>query len=211
MNCWSETISLPTPLRDVQAQATLPRRASGKSSDAAADEAKRKAEDEKRKAELQAQYQRGLTDGEKALSEKLFQQRAEMHELMNGFLESLRKAVPQVIRDTENSLVGLALAAAQKLVAGMPISAEMVEAAVRDALAQVEGTARFTVRLHRDDLDLLEKAGSPVLKHGENAAEFRFLSSAEVTRGGCVVETDFGTIDGRRETKFDLLKRSLAI
>jgi flagellar assembly protein FliH len=204
MNSWSETIQLPKPLRDVQAQAARPRSVGGKPSSAAADE-------ERRKAELKAQYQLGLADGEKVLTEKLFQQRAEMHELTHGFLESLRKAVPQVIRDTENSLVSLALTAAQKLVAEMPVSAPMMEAAVRDALTQVEGTARFTVRLHRDDLDLLEKAGSPVLKHGENAAEFRFLSSSEVSRGGCVVETDFGTIDARRETKFDLLKRSLAL
>jgi flagellar assembly protein FliH len=211
MNSWSETISLLTPMRDVQLRAVRPRPAGGKLSDAEDEEEKRKADEEKRKAELKTQYERGLADGEKALSEKLFQQRAEMHELTNGFLESLRKAVPQVVRDTENNLVAFALTAAQKLVAGMPISAPMVEAVVRDALNQVEGTARFTVRLHRDDLDLLEKAESPVLKHGENAAEFRFLSASEVTRGGCMVETDFGMIDARRETKFELLKRSLAL
>jgi flagellar biosynthesis/type III secretory pathway protein FliH len=203
MNSWSESIPLPKPLRDALPQFVRAGGAGGRSGDAMAEE-------ERRKAELKAQYQLGLADGEKALTEKLYRQRAEIHELTHGFLESLRKAVPQVVRDTENSLVSLALTVAQKLVAGMPVSAEMVEAAVRDALAQLEGTARFTVRLHRDDLDLLEKAGSPLLKAGENSAEFRFIASAEVPRGGCIIETDFGTIDARRETKFELLKRSLA-
>jgi flagellar assembly protein FliH len=85
----------------------------------------------------------------------------------------------------------------------------MVEAAVREALTQVEGTAQLTVRLHPADLELLQKAESPVLASNDGDNEFRFLGSPEVTRGGCLVQTRFGTVDARRETKFDLLKRSL--
>jgi len=98
---------------------------------------------------------------------------------------------------------------AQKLVAGMPISAAMIEAVVRDALAQIEGTAKFTVRLHPADLELLQQSDSPLLADGDGEKEFRFLSSSEVTRGGCLVQTQFGTVDARRETKFDLLQRTL--
>jgi flagellar assembly protein FliH len=76
-------------------------------------------------------------------------------------------------------------------------------------LVQVEGTAQFTVRLHPADLELLRKFDSPLLAAGEGGQEFRFLSSPEVTRGGCMVQTHFGTVDARRETKFDLLQRSL--
>jgi len=85
----------------------------------------------------------------------------------------------------------------------------MVEMVVRDALAQVEGTANFTVRLHPADLDLLQKCDSPLLLDGDGAKEFRFLSSPEVTRGGCLVQTQFGTVDATREIKFDLLQRTL--
>ena len=191
MNSWSETVALSRPLRDARLAGGDP--PSG---------------EDLRQAELSARCQLGLADGEKALTEKLLQQRAELQELAQGLLESLRQAVPQVIRDTENTMVSLALAVSQKLVAGLPISAEMVEAAVRDALAQVEGAARFTVRLNRADLELLQKAGSPLLTPAAGQ-QFRFLVSPEVTRGGCLVETNFGTVDGRRETKFDLLKRNL--
>ena len=195
MTSWSETISLAKPLRDLRLASAGP--------------GVPPAGEDPYEAELQARYQRGVADGEKALAEKLFQQRAELHELVQGLLESLRNAVPQVIHDTENSLVSLALTVSRKLVADMPISAAMVEASVRDALAQVEGTAQFTVRLNRADLELLQKAGSPVLDPGDGSKQFRFLPSSDVTRGGCMVETNFGTIDARRETKFDLMKRSL--
>jgi flagellar assembly protein FliH len=192
MNSWSETIALSRPLRDA-------RPAGGGPPPSAEDP---------RQAELAARYQLGLADGEKALTEQLLQQRAELHELVHGLLESLRQAVPQVIRETENTMVCLALAVSQKLVADLPISSAMIEGSVRDALSQVEGAARFTVRLHQADLELLQKAGSPLLTPAAGQ-EFRFVASPEVTRGGCLVETDFGTVDGRRETKLDLLKKNL--
>jgi flagellar assembly protein FliH len=194
MNSSSETIKLPRHLRDVRPAGPAP--VSGPS-------------DRFTQDQWQASYDLGRIEGEKALSEQLLKQRADMHEIMSGVLNSLRQAVPQVVRDTENTLVSLALEVAQKLVSDMPISVPMIESAIRDALAQVEGTAQITVRLHPADLELLQKADSPVLVSTDAPGEFRFLGSPEVTRGGCLVQTRFGTVDARRETKFDLIKRSL--
>ena len=159
--------------------------------------------------ELRASYQRGREDAERAISEQLLQQRADLHEVMGGVVTSMRNAIPQMLRDTENTLISLALVAAQKLVADMPISTAMVESVVRDALAQVKGAAQFTVLLHPADLELLQKSASPLLTPAEQGGDFRFLSSPEVTRGGCLIQTHFGTVDARRETKFDLLQRSM--
>lgn len=190
---WSETIQLTAPLRDAKFAAAATATAS---SPAASGDGK-------------AAYEQGRIDGEKGLSEQLLKQRGELHELMQGALNSLRQTVPQVVRDTENMLVSIALEVAQKLVSDLPISVPMIEGAVRGALAQVEGTAQFTVRLHPADLELLQKAGSPLLANSDGSNEFRFVGSPEVARGGCLVQTRFGTVDARRETKFDLLKRSL--
>ena len=157
-----------------------------------------------------ASFEKGRIEGEKALSEQLMKQRSEMHELVNGVVKSLREAVPQVIRDTETMVVSLALEIAQKLVGEMPISVPMLESVIRDALTEAEVTTQMTIRLHPADLELLQNAESPLLKQDAEGSEIRFLPSSEVTRGGCVVQTRFGTVDARRETKFDLLKRSLA-
>jgi len=194
MNSWSETIRLPAPLRDA-------RLARSAAVSAPVDPA---FEDQ-----WKASYDLGRIDGEKALSEQLLKQRAELHELISGVVASMQKAVPQVVKDTEMMVVSLALEIAQKLVSDLPISVPMVEAAVRDALSQVEGTAQLTIRLHPADLELLQSAASPILSGSEVQGEARFLGSPEVTRGGCLVQTRFGTVDARRETKFDLIKRNL--
>ena len=112
--------------------------------------------------------------------------------------------------EARTALINLALEAAQKIVAGLPISAELVEAVIREALQQVEETAEITIQLHPDDLALLRKHDSPILKGIPDSGPLRFIHSAEVTRGGCLVQTRFGLIDARRETKLEQLRQKIS-
>jgi flagellar assembly protein FliH len=157
----------------------------------------------------QAAYERGRRDGEKALSEQLVQQRTELLQLHQGVVESLRAVVPQLTRETEEALIELALQAARRVVAGMPIEAKAIEAVVREAVNQVEDTTEISIQLNPDDLALLRKHQSPILQGLPETGPIRFTHSAEVTRGGCVVHTRFGLLDARRETKIEQLRHSL--
>lgn len=195
MKSWHETIVLSRPVRDVVLQ-----RSFGPGEAPSAKEWE---------GELRAAYDRGRADGETQLGQQLVQQRAEVKQLFEGVVVSLRKAVPQVARDTEQHLVALALEIAQKLVGEIPVSVEVVEGVVKDALSQVEGATEFHVRLHPADLELLRKLESGLLNPQSEGGEVHFHASTEVTRGGCLVQTRFGVIDARRETKIDLLKRTL--
>lgn len=163
-----------------------------------------------RELEEQA-FERGRRQGEKDLSEQLLRQRSELLALQSGVLESLRQVLPQMARECENTLVLLALQAAQKLVAGLPISAEMVEATVREAIARVEDTSEFTILLHASDLELLQRVNSPLLLAEVGGERLHLRTGADVTPGGCVVQTRFGLMDGRRETKLELLRKSLEV
>jgi flagellar assembly protein FliH len=154
-------------------------------------------------------FERGRREGEKALSEQLIRQRSELLELQNGLLQSLRDLLPEVARECESALVALALEAAQKLVAGLPVSLEMVEATVKEALARVEETSELTILVNAEDLELLQRANSPLLLTDTSGERIRFRVAREVTRGGCIIQTRFGTIDARRETKVELLRRAL--
>ena len=159
--------------------------------------------------ELQNSYDEGKREGERALSEQLVRQRAELLELQSGVLSSLRQCIPQVARECEQTLVALAIEVAQRLVSGIPISAEQVENTVREACAEVEETTEFTVQLHTDDLALLQRANSPLLLPQGGRERIQFESSAQVSRGGCLVQTRFGVIDARRETKLQNLQNAL--
>ena len=194
MKSWSESLHFAQPLRGLRLAHFGP-----------TDELASTAVEE----QVRAGYERGRIDAQNALREQLVQQRAEIQELANGVVASLRQAVPQVIRDTEQALILLVLEIAQKLVADLPVTAPMIEATVRDALSHVEGSTEIHVRLHQEDLDLLRKVNSTLLTDSAESKGIFFHSSPEVTRGGCLVQTRFGIFDATRETKFDLLKRML--
>jgi flagellar assembly protein FliH len=157
----------------------------------------------------QAAYEHGRRDAESALNQVLLDQRLELVEALQNTLVSLRRALPQVVEDSRQQLVSLALEVARKLTAGIPVSAEMVEAAVRDALEHVGQATESTVYLHPEDLKLLRQLEATALPvNGTNDA-VKFESSAEVTRGGCLIKTKFGVIDARRETKLEQLQKTL--
>ena len=125
-------------------------------------------------------------------------------------MDALRRALPQVILEAQTALINLALESAQKIVAGLPINPELIQAVVREALRQVEDTAEIAIQLHPEDLALLRKHNSPILNGVPETGPLRFSSSADVTRGGCLVQTRFGLIDARRETKVEQLRQTLA-
>ena len=164
----------------------------------------RQAEDERKKA-----YRQGWDDGQKELSDQIIAQREELVNLQKGVFESLKNAVPQVVRDAEQTLASLALALAQKLVAEIPISPEMVEAAVKEAVAHLEEATEFHIYLHADDLALLHEIDSELLTPNTHPPHFHFHTGTRVDRGGCQVKTHFGILDASRETKAALLKEAL--
>lgn len=158
----------------------------------------------------QAAYERGRVDGEKNLGEQMLQQRNEMLEMHQGVIDSLRHAVPGVIQQTETYFMQLALECAKKIVAGLPITPELVETVVREAVLQTKETAEIIVQLNPEDLSLLRKNQSPILQGLPEAGPLKFISSSGISRGGCLVQTRFGLLDARRETKIEQLRENLS-
>ena len=195
MKSWSESISLSDVPRDIQLTCVMSV-AEGE-------------EEHKRRQQLQSRYEEGRQDAEAQVREELAQQRAELMEVQNGVLSSLRDTLPKVVRGSEKHLVSVALEVAQKLVSDMPISQQMVEAAIREALHQVESTVEYRVQINPQDLALLKRTQSPLLSSAKGTQPVHFESSSEVARGGCLVQTPYGVIDTQRETKMRLLKEAL--
>jgi len=160
----------------------------------------------------EAAYVRGREDGERVVAEQLLQQRKEIRELQERVLAPLRQVVAKVISDTEQQVVALALEVGQRLVSGLPIDAEMVKAAVREALEQAKDTSQCHVYLHPADLRLLEECngGAQEFTAGKvSGTSLHFHATEEVERGGCVVKTRFGTIDAQRGTKVEQLRKTV--
>lgn len=196
---WSKTIRFQSPLRRVF-------------SDVPGADVRSPSEPDEASLQREAQaYERGVLDGERRLSDQLLQQRSEIQRLHAGVLRSLQEAVGGVLQDSENLLLDLAFEVAQKTVGAIPVSRELVEANVRAALAEAKDATQFTIQLHPEDLEILKRQTSGLLTEIEPASgrPMRFIDDPEVGRGGCVVRTEFGAIDARRETRLERLRLAM--
>ena len=156
-------------------------------------------------AEMKQSFERGRQEGERVMHDQIVQQRNMFHELENGLLTSLRQSVTQVRESCQQSLVELSLEVAQRIVGSIPVSVETVELAIRETLSEAEDTTDMTVEINPEDFKLLKESDSPCLTHKEVKIE----ESAEVSRGGCVIHTRFGVVDGTREKRFLRLRNAI--
>jgi flagellar assembly protein FliH len=192
---WLNSITLEQPLVDVRLVVAAPAPASP--------EPLQEAE--------KTSYEKGRRDAEQTLGEQLLQQRNEMAELQNGVIKSLKQMFPQMAREMEAALIQLALESVKKVVAGVKIDSKIVEAVVREALTQVQDTTDVSIQLNPEDLVLLRKSKSQLLEDLPETGALRFVPSADVTRGGCIVQTRFGIVDAQRETKLEQIQRAVTI
>lgn len=175
----SKQITLPHPIRQVRVLSSSAR---------SGEEVEQKA------------YLRGRQDAEKELREQMIAQRSELAVMQQGVLKSMRDSLSDVCRQTEGLLIDLALEVATKLVASMPVSAELVSARVKEALAQAENSAGIAVQIHPEDARLLEGMGAEAPSVAGAPDPLRFIPDPSVERGGCRVQTSFGLIDNQPST-----------
>lgn len=175
------------------------------------------AAEEALKASEQAGYERGRKEAEQECARQAEQMRSEWEAKHRAdtirILEELNKSVhvqmSEAFKSLEKHVVMLAAEAAIRLTSGIPVSADMVEAYVREALNLVEHDTEITVILHPDDLALLEQHQSSLLNRAGTTPVLKFRSDVKISRGGCLMETRFGELDARRETKIELLRKAV--
>ena len=165
----------------------------------------------------QAAYERGKKDAEANLQSQLevmkteyaTEQQQKLADFFKNIQDDLGGQVPRMRQSLEKHVINLAADIAMKIVAGTPVNKSMVETVVKDALAKAEKDTDVVVLLNEADLELLSQADSELLQRTHGSSEVVFKASPEVSRGGCLLETRYGTVDARIETKADVLKKAV--
>ncbi len=165
----------------------------------------------------QAAYARGKQEAESNLQQQLDLMKSEyatkkdkeLADFCKNIRSDLGNQVPKILESLEKHVINLAADIATKIVADLPIDKTLVESVVKDALTKAEKDAEIVVLLHPEDLKLLTQGDSELLKDSHGGDKVLFKPSSDVTRGGCLLDTHYGLVDARRETKAKLLKKAV--
>lgn len=182
-------------LKEAEAQAQEVLAQAQEQSKAVLDEAKRNG------------YNQGFAQGKeegraKGRAEGLSQARAVIVQVQEILAQALGLEV-EIQNQLEQELVKLALAIAKKVVGELAVEKEqLVLHTAKRALERVQGELEVTVRVNLEDLELLQRERATLLAQADGIREIKFLEDPRVERGGCLIETNLGTIDARLKTQF---------
>jgi type III secretion protein L len=160
--------------------------------------------------EFAAETRRQALEDAENLRNQAYRQGTEnaLVEFEQNLIES-REIRERVWRETEKDLLRLAVRLAEKIV-GREIKrdgktvVDIVFAALQNARQQ----EKLTVRVNPADLPAVEREIER-FSSGSRVRFVDFVADPRVSAGGCLIESEVGTIDARLETQLRVLERAL--
>ncbi len=174
-------------------------------------------------AELQAEaWQLGHTTGS-LQAETEFDARVEaevqerLQERLQYIVPALQTATAQLIQDREQILlqwesaaIQLSLTLAERIVRReLQLQPGAPRALIAEVLQLTAGASSIVLRLHPTDVQDIKAHSVEWQQLLSTPATLKVISDPQITRGGCLVETPQGTIDGRIETQLARLASEL--
>lgn len=157
-----------------------------------------------------AEIRREAMEETAALREQAYREGMEksLAEFERNLLEAL-EIRERVWRETERDLLRLAIRLAEKII-GREIQTDRktVTDIVAAALQNARQQEKLTVRVNPSDFSLIEEEREKFLPSGR-ARFIDFVADPRVASGGCLIESEVGTIDARLETQLRVLERAL--
>lgn len=150
----------------------------------------------------QAAYQEGIVKGQ-----------AEAVEVLNSAAAVVKETQAwreRMLKDSESNLIEMLQIISKKLFGtGFVLEPSMVEQMVARAISEASRLGNLRVYLNPAD----EKSLISLWQDSEltvNGQKIQLVPSQNIVRGGCFVEGEFGSVDGRVDVQLDLIQEQLS-
>lgn len=151
-------------------------------------------------------YAAGKDDGVAAERKRL----GDLLDNLGNSVSELAETRDKLYRGFEEQCVLLAFAVAEKVIRRrIEADREIVVQAVRDALDIVKDYRTVKIRLHPEDVELVQEAESLIKDMIEKGKEITVVGDGAIERGGCLIETDFGIVDARVGSRIQAVEEAL--
>ena len=152
-------------------------------------------------------YAQGYAQGSDSGYAAGIQQACAEAEQINALLQSLQDALTQVDEQLAQSLLGLSLEIARKMVGDdLQAKPEVVLKVVSEAIGSLPHfNQNAHLILHPDDAELVRKQMGEHLLH----AGWKVFTDAQIRRGGCRVETSHSQVDATVDARWKRVVESM--
>lgn len=140
----------------------------------------------------------------------------QIHSEVAGYLQEaetvLAKAEEErqkIIQGTEEEIVLLALDIAKKIIKKeIELGSSVIREITQQAIKKATHREKVIIRVNAVDLEYVEKERG-ILREKSGSSDLIILPDPTVEPGGCVLETDLGTVDARIDTQLTQIREAL--
>ena len=139
--------------------------------------------------------------------------RAEAQRLIDRLhlmIEKIMDKRVQILSETEQQIVNLVLLMTRKIVKVISENQRnVVMTNIVQALRKVKGRGDVLIRVNMAELALTSEHTKEFLSAAENVKNITIVEDSSVEKGGCIIETDFGSIDARISSQLAELEQKI--
>jgi flagellar assembly protein FliH len=171
------------------------------------------AEADARAAEIEgAAYSKGYEEGLSAGTTAGEQQAAEMIQQVAAIVDQATELHDGMLHEAEPEMVALCLEISRKIIqAELRTNPDVVKSVLGAAVQKINGSPRVTIKVNAAHLEAVRKHW--LTAYGSNYREKEWIieGDANVTPGGCVLDTKYGSIDAQIGTQFAEIQKTFAL
>jgi flagellar assembly protein FliH len=178
--------------------------------------AEREAEDIRANLESETQQSRtkgheeGVAAGNKAGRESASKEVSGLIEQLKSVIAEAHDNISEDIRLARVEITDLAIKIAEEIIADhIDRDSEMVTRIVEKAIGRAADRGVLTVRLNPEDLDEVKRHSEDIIGRMDDSKRLVIESDSRVPSGGCLINTEHGTIDARLERRLLLIRDQL--
>ena len=115
-----------------------------------------------------------------------------------------------IIKSSEKMMTEMILMISRKVIKDEIVERrEVVINNIKEAIKRVKDRDRIDIRVNFADLDMTTAHKDELIKMMESLKKVNVYEDSRVDRGGCIIETDVGSIDARISTQLDSMEEAI--
>lgn len=161
-------------------------------------------------AEKEAIRRQSFQEGYRQAQATHLQEAAGHMERLKALLQELSRLKREILKDSEQEILRLALAIAAKILRSeAKIDPGYLLPIIRESIVAIDARSIVKIRLRPDDLRYLRGVDGSFLEELENLRNIVLEEDRAVAWGGAIIETTSGELDARLEKQLDELEQGL--
>lgn len=155
-------------------------------------------------------YALGLKEGgEKAFEEMKAVLTARMRDL-ESIVKNIEDLKVRVLVDNEAALIRLVYLVANKIaLRDLDENHEAVREILKSVIGETQADEKIVVKMSPDDLKFIESLQETTGEKIESLERAKLVGLPEIRRGGCVIETEFGSVNATVDERVDRVWQTL--